>query len=125
MHTKYFNAALEPQEVAALEPQHCSSSAAGMSQRPNISVRVGGVSTNRLLDVWETLFSFSKYFLSNTFSENIDNCSVAFSLLFSIHDISKVTKGAIRHFSVTPDLRICKVLHTLDLRYLRGAISAV
>ena len=31
----------------------------------------------------------------------------------------------IRHFSVTADLRICKVYHTLDLRYLRGAISAV
>ena len=29
--------------------------------------------------------SFSKYFLSNTFSLNIDNWSVAFSLLFSIH----------------------------------------
>ena len=32
---------------------------------------------------------------------------------------------AIRHFSVTADLRICKVKHTLDIRYLRGAISAV
>ena len=30
-----------------------------------------------------------------------------------------------RHFSVTADLRICKIEHTLDLRYLRGAISAV
>ena len=39
---------------------------------------------NRLLDVWETLLSFSKYFLSNIFSQNIDNCSEAFSLLFSI-----------------------------------------
>ena len=74
---------------------------------------------------------FGKHYLAlvNTFcpilSQKIDNCSVAFSLLFSIHDISKVTKGAIRRFSVTPDLRICKVLHTLDLRYLRGAISAV
>ena len=25
---------------------------------------------NRLLDVWETLLSFSKYVLSNTFSQN-------------------------------------------------------
>ena len=40
---------------------------------------------NRLLDVLETLLSFSKYFLFNTFSQNIDKCSVAFSLLFSIH----------------------------------------
>ena len=39
---------------------------------------------NRLLDIWKTLLSFSKYILSNTFSQNIDNCSVAFSLLFSI-----------------------------------------
>ena len=46
--------------------------------------KIGGDSTNRLLDVWETLLSFSKYFLSNTLSQNIDNCSVAFSLLFSI-----------------------------------------
>ena len=37
---------------------------------------------NRLLDVLKTL-SFSKYFSSNTFSENIKYCSVAFSLLFS------------------------------------------
>ena len=29
---------------------------------------------NRLLVVWETLLSFSKYFLSNTFSQNIGNC---------------------------------------------------
>ena len=29
--------------------------------------------------------SVSKYFLSNTFSHNIDNCSGAFSLLFSIY----------------------------------------
>ena len=35
---------------------------------------------NHLLDVWETFLSFSKYFLSNTFSQNIDNWSVAFSL---------------------------------------------
>ena len=40
---------------------------------------------NRFLNVWETLLSFSKYFLSNTFSQNIDNYSVAFSLLFSIY----------------------------------------
>ena len=46
--------------------------------------QIGGISTNLLLDVWDTLLSFSKYFLSNTFSQNIDNCSVAFSLLFSI-----------------------------------------
>ena len=32
---------------------------------------------NRLLDVWETLLGFSKYFLANAFSQNIDNCSVA------------------------------------------------
>ena len=42
--------------------------------------QIGEVSTNRLLDVWEALLSFGKYFLSNTFSQNIDNCSVAFSL---------------------------------------------
>ena len=35
-------------------------------------------STNRLLNVWETLLSFSKYFLSLTFSQNIKYCSVAF-----------------------------------------------
>ena len=39
---------------------------------------IGEVSTNRLLDIWETLFSFSKYILSSSF------CSVAFSLLFDI-----------------------------------------
>ena len=39
---------------------------------------------NRLQDVMETLLSFSKYVLSNTFSQNINYCSVAFSLLFSI-----------------------------------------
>ena len=39
---------------------------------------------NRLLDVWETLLSFIEYFLSNTFSQNTDYCSVAFSLLFGI-----------------------------------------
>ena len=31
-----------------------------------------------------TLFSFSKYFSPNTLSQNIEYCSVAFSLLFSI-----------------------------------------
>ena len=46
--------------------------------------RIGGVSTNRLLDVWKMLLIFSKYFSSNTFSHNIKYCSVAFSLLFSI-----------------------------------------
>ena len=40
--------------------------------------QIGGVSTNRLLDVWETLLSFSKYVLSNSFSQNIKYCSVAF-----------------------------------------------
>ena len=40
--------------------------------------QISGVSTNRLLDVWETLFSFREYFLSNTFSQNIKYCSVAF-----------------------------------------------
>ena len=44
---------------------------------------VGGFSTNRLLDVWETPLSFSKYLLSKTCSQNIKYCSVAFSLLFS------------------------------------------
>ena len=39
---------------------------------------------NRLLDVWEALISLSKYFLSNSFSQNTDNGSVAFSLLLSI-----------------------------------------
>ena len=34
--------------------------------------------------VWKTLLRFSKYVSSNTFSENIKHCSVAFSLLFSI-----------------------------------------
>ena len=33
--------------------------------------------------VWKTL-SCSKYVSSNTFSQNIEYCSVAFSLLFSI-----------------------------------------
>ena len=49
-------------------------------------IKIGGVSTYHLRDVWETLSSFSKYFLSNTFSQYIYifNCSVAFSLLFSI-----------------------------------------
>ena len=40
---------------------------------------------NGLLDVWVTLLSFSKYFLSNTFSQNIDKCSVAFLLFFSTY----------------------------------------
>ena len=30
------------------------------------------------------IMKLSKYFLSNTFSQNIDNCSVAISLLFGI-----------------------------------------
>ena len=34
--------------------------------------------------VWKALLRFSKYFSSNTFSENIKYCSVVFSLLFSI-----------------------------------------
>ena len=34
--------------------------------------QIGGVSTNRLLDVWKTLLSFSKYLSSNTFSQNIE-----------------------------------------------------
>ena len=41
--------------------------------------------TNRLLDVWESLLSFSKYVLSKAFSQNVKYCSVAFSLLFSIY----------------------------------------
>ena len=45
-------------------------------------------------------------------------------------DFSLTVKAAphecvIRHFSVTADLRICKMKYTLDLRYLRGDISAV
>ena len=40
---------------------------------------------NGLLDVWVTLLSFSKYILSNTFSQNIDICSVAFLLLVSTY----------------------------------------
>ena len=40
---------------------------------------IGGVSTNRLLDVWKTLLIFSKYFSSKTFSQNIKYCSVEFS----------------------------------------------
>ena len=32
----------------------------------------------------ENIIIFSKYFSSNTFSDNIKYCSVAFSLLFSI-----------------------------------------
>ena len=34
--------------------------------------------------VWKTLLSLCKYFSSNTFSQNIKYCSVAFSLLFSV-----------------------------------------
>ena len=45
--------------------------------------QIGGVSTNRLLDVWKTLLILSKYLSSNIFSQNIKYCSVAFSLLFS------------------------------------------
>ena len=38
-----------------------------------------------LLDVWVTILSCNKYVLFNTFSKkNINYCSVAFSLLFSI-----------------------------------------
>ena len=37
-----------------------------------------GVSMNRLLDIWKTLLSFSKYFWLNTFSQNIRYCSEAF-----------------------------------------------
>ena len=44
----------------------------------------GEVSKNHLLDVWKTLLSLSKYFLSNTFGQNIEYCSVAFSGLFSL-----------------------------------------
>ena len=55
--------------------------------------QIDGVSTNRLLDVWETLLSFSKYFVSNTFSQNIKYCSVASSLLFSIDIGLKIYSG--------------------------------
>ena len=63
---------------------------------------------NRLLDVWEILLSFSKYLLSNTFSQNIDNCSVAFSLLFSILDIKDTTMMRDTH---------CSKLMTSELRF--------
>ena len=46
--------------------------------------QIGGASMNHLLDVLKTLLSFSKYFSSNAFLQNIKYCSVAFSLLFSI-----------------------------------------
>ena len=66
---------------------------------------------NRLLDVWETLFSFSKYFLSNTFSQNIDNCSAAFSLLFSIYsDINIFSYKTMFSYSMSLNMlkpRIC------------------
>ena len=41
---------------------------------------------NHMLDGLETLLSFSKHCLFNTFSQNIDNCCEAFSLLFSMYD---------------------------------------
>ena len=50
----------------------------------DIKREIGGVSTNCLLDVWETLLSFSKYIVFSILSQNINYCSVAFSLLFSI-----------------------------------------
>ena len=59
--------------------------------------QIVGVSTNCLLDVWEILLSFSKYFLSNTFSQNMDNCSVAFSLLFSIYTIRSLKQNSAEH----------------------------
>ena len=59
--------------------------------------QIVGVSTNRLLDVWEVLLSFSKYFLSNTLSQNIDNCCVAFSLLFSIYTIRSFKQNSAEH----------------------------
>ena len=43
---------------------------------------------DQLLDIWETLLSFSQYFMSNTFSQNIKYCSVAFSLLYRICHIN-------------------------------------
>ena len=46
--------------------------------------QISGVLTNRLLGVWKPLLSFSKHFLSNTYSQNIEYCNVAFTLLFSI-----------------------------------------
>ena len=55
----------------------------GGQKSPLMHVPLCGVSTNRLLDVWETLLRLSKYILSSTFSQNINYCSVAFSLLFS------------------------------------------
>ena len=50
--------------------------------------------------------------------EYVDYCS---SERYSLYVLAVIN----RHFSVTADLRICKIEHTLDLRYLRGAISAV
>ena len=50
----------------------------------NIKRQIGGVLTNRLLDVWKTLLILSNDFSSNAFSQNIIYCSVAFSLLLSI-----------------------------------------
>ena len=39
--------------------------------------QIKGVSTNDLLDVWKTLLSYSKYFLSNSLSQTIKYCCVA------------------------------------------------
>ena len=78
IHVRYNNKTYQHNEQITKEScQHW--------HRSSGSIQNGGVSTNRLLGVWKTLLSFIKYFLSNTFSQNIDNCSVAFSLLFSIY----------------------------------------
>ena len=60
--------------------------------------QIGGASTIRLLDVFKTLFSFSRYFLSNAFVHNIKYCGVAFSLLLSIYIIKCIVH--IKYFCI-------------------------
>ena len=72
------------QKLASLAQEYAHSSFSSLVQsllpkdtllRTYQKRQIDGVSTNRLLDVWKTLLSFSKYFSSNTFSQNISHCS--------------------------------------------------
>ena len=82
---------------------------------------IGGVSTNRLLYVLETLLSFRKYFLANTFSQNIDHCSEAFSLLFSIFGLSQLKRAAQARTSL--HLSICHIVGNHVSRFNFHSVS--
>ena len=59
--------------------------------------------------IFETILSFSIFFLPNTVSQNIDNCSVAFSLLLSIYT-SKPSRFSTARAQSNPRSLTCAVI---------------